>query len=172
MLCKTFKFWRFWFRIAPPSHKVRHKVLLLCFHLRAKKIRRTINCLCKNNIDRIFWILLDHFNINLLFFFSRVICVIRSKYFLSWYRVISRQHWRHPNSIHTNPTHYLMESDFSDYGSDLTVLCSNVTKKLKKIGPQTWKLLFGEYFKAINMTKIAIKQIFVCKRFSQIIVMQ
>ena len=68
--------------------------------------------------------------------------------------------------------HYLMAPDFSDYGPDLTVSRSNFTKKFKKIDPQTWKLLFGEYFKAINMTKIAIKQIFVCKRFPQIIVME
>ena len=63
-----------------PLSKVRRKAVLVCFHLRAKTIKRTINYLFKKQYWYDFlnfaWYI---FNIKLLFFFSPVICVIYSK---------------------------------------------------------------------------------------------
>ena len=39
--------------------------------------------------------------------------------------------------LHFSPTHYVMGSDFSDYGPDLTVSCARFTEKSGKIGLQT-----------------------------------
>ena len=71
-----------------------------------------------------------------------------------------------------SPMHYVMRSNLSDYGPDLAASGNKFTEKPKRIGLQTWKLLLREDFKTINMTKIAIKGIFVYKQFSQIIIMK
>ena len=73
--------------------------------------------------------------------------------------------------IQYSRTHYVMGSDFSDYGPDLTVSCTKCTEKSKKESSNL-ESLFCEDFKTINMTKIAIEWISVYKWVSQIIVMK